>query len=400
VPSAAISPDMQVASSRSTTFGETAIPWYMWFMAAALTAAVSGAHWDVSWHRSIGRDSFWTLPHMLIYLSGVLAGIAGAYLLFATTVQRKPELVATSISVFGLRAPLGVFLSGWGGMAMFLSAPFDNWWHNAYGVDVKIVSPPHALLILGNGFVGVGGLVLIMAALNRAADVGEIGLGQFRPLQKLVLYMGGIQLVQCMFFLMEFVHNVKLHSVSSYRALGVGVPMILAMISRASRHRWAASIISGIYMLFGIGLMVVLPLFPAAPKLGPVYFPVTHLVPPPFPIPLIVPGLALDLLWKRICNWSPWRIALASGPVFLVTLFMVEWPFAKFLMTKASENWFFGTGYYDYSMRSWWSDYLHIFFLPDSGAALLLGLLSASIFAMVSTWLGMKAGNWMRRVQR
>ena len=32
---------------------------------------------------------------------------------------------------------------------MLTSAPFDNWWHNAYGLDVKIVSPPHTLLILG-----------------------------------------------------------------------------------------------------------------------------------------------------------------------------------------------------------------------------------------------------------
>ena len=43
----------------------------------------------------------------------------------------------------------GRFLAGWGGIAMLTSAPFDNWWHAAYGLDVKIVSPPHALLILG-----------------------------------------------------------------------------------------------------------------------------------------------------------------------------------------------------------------------------------------------------------
>ena len=57
-----------------------------------------------------------------------------------------------SVSVLGLRAPLGVFLAAWGGLAILTSAPFDNWWHEAYGLDVKIVSPPHTLLILG--FVG------------------------------------------------------------------------------------------------------------------------------------------------------------------------------------------------------------------------------------------------------
>ena len=29
---------------------------------------------------------------------------------------------------------------------MLTSAPFDNWWHDAYGLDVKIISPPHMFL--------------------------------------------------------------------------------------------------------------------------------------------------------------------------------------------------------------------------------------------------------------
>ena len=32
---------------------------------------------------------------------------------------------------------------------MITSAPFDNWWHEAYGLDVKILSPPHMLLAAG-----------------------------------------------------------------------------------------------------------------------------------------------------------------------------------------------------------------------------------------------------------
>ena len=37
----------------------------------------------------------------------------------------------------------------WGAIAMLTSAPFDDWWHNAYGLDVKIVSPPHMVLAAG-----------------------------------------------------------------------------------------------------------------------------------------------------------------------------------------------------------------------------------------------------------
>ena len=113
--------------TRSATAARAAgVPWYIWTGVAAVTSATIGGAWDVSWHRSIGRDSFWTPAHMMIYLCGVLAGIVGMWLVTQTTLNRDPELRAASVSVFGLRAPLGVFLAGWGGLAMLTSAPFDN----------------------------------------------------------------------------------------------------------------------------------------------------------------------------------------------------------------------------------------------------------------------------------
>src|SRR5579875_1160502 len=125
------------------------VPWYIWTGLAAVTSAMIGGAWDVAWHRSIGRDTFWTPAHMMIYLCGVLAGVVGMYLVTRATFGNDRELRAASVSILGLHAPLGVFLAGWGGLAMLTSAPFDNWWHNAYGLDVKIISPPHTLLILG-----------------------------------------------------------------------------------------------------------------------------------------------------------------------------------------------------------------------------------------------------------
>jgi hypothetical protein len=126
-----------------------AIPWYIWTGVVAITSSAIGGAWDVAWHRSIGRDTFWTAAHMAIYVCGVLAGVICAWLIARSTFTRDPQLRAASVQIFGLRAPLGAFLAGWGCVAMATSAPFDNWWHNAYGLDVKIVSPPHALLILG-----------------------------------------------------------------------------------------------------------------------------------------------------------------------------------------------------------------------------------------------------------
>ena len=46
---------------------ETAgVPWYIWTGVAAVTSATIGGAWDVAWHRSIGRDSFWTPAHLMI----------------------------------------------------------------------------------------------------------------------------------------------------------------------------------------------------------------------------------------------------------------------------------------------------------------------------------------------
>jgi lysylphosphatidylglycerol synthetase-like protein (DUF2156 family) len=60
--------------------GRTArIPWYLWCSVMAVTSVTIGAQWNVSSHRSIGRDTFWTPAHMAIYLCGVLAGIAMAF---------------------------------------------------------------------------------------------------------------------------------------------------------------------------------------------------------------------------------------------------------------------------------------------------------------------------------
>ena len=279
----------------------------------------------------------------------MLAGIICTWLMVKCTFFRDPELTAASVSVFGLRAPLGVFLAGWGGIAMLTSAPFDNWWHNAYGLDVKIVSPPHALLILGLRGISTGVMFLILAAMNRAAEAEA---GGFKRLQLLFLYVGGLAIIGQMFFLQEYTWDVKLHQAAAYIAMGIALPFFFAAFSQASRSRWAATSTAAVYTVFVIAEILILPLFPAQPKLGPVFNPVTHLVPAKFPILIVVPALALDLLWQRVKNWKPWQIALVSGVLFIAVLTAVEWPFAKFLLSDASKNRFFGTIYFHYNSRA------------------------------------------------
>jgi hypothetical protein len=127
---------------------------------------------------------------------------------------------------------------------------------------------------------------------------------------------------------------------------------------------------------------------------------VTHFVPSKFPILLIAPAFALDLLWQRTRIWKFWQIALISGALFMAILVAVEWPFANFLMSHLSANRFFGTGYFQYTSRASGPDRMRRFFQPDSGATLYLGLLYATLYASISTWIGLAFGRWMRGVQR
>jgi hypothetical protein len=376
--------------------GSSHIPWFIWCSALAVTSVTIGAHWDVSWHRSIGRDTFLTPAHLAIYLCGVLAGVASGYLIFSTTFRSNSPMRANSVRVLGFTAPIGAFLSAWGGVAMITSAPFDNWWHNAYGLDVKIVSPPHTLLVTGVFGVEIGSLFLIMAAMNRAQDDFAFQ----RRLQYLLLYIAGLMTVLTMFFRMEYTWDIFLHGAGAYISVAIGVPLYFSAVWKASRTRWACTWMTGIYTLFMIGMILVLPLFPAEPKLGPVFQTVTQFIPPKFPPLIIVPAILLDLLWAKIGERNKLLVSITSGPIFVLALVAVEWPFASFLMTKAAENRFFATGYHDYSIPSWSGEVSRHFVNPQHGFALWSGLGMASLYAAISVWLGLLLGDWMRKIQR
>jgi len=132
------------------------------------TCIAIGILWDISWHRTIGRDTFWTPAHMAIYLGGLLGGLTCAWLVIRMTFFASREEQEGAVRLWGFRGPFGAWLTIWGSLAMLTSAPFDNWWHDAYGVDVKILSPPHTILALGMWAVVLGALMLLLREQNLA----------------------------------------------------------------------------------------------------------------------------------------------------------------------------------------------------------------------------------------
>jgi hypothetical protein len=203
-----------------------------------------------------------------------------------------------------------------------------------------------------------------------------------------------------MFFIMEHTLDIYLHQAGAYIAVAIGPPLICAAAWKASRHRWASTWLAGIYMAVVITAILVLPLFPAAPKLGPVYQNVTHFIPPRFPVLVIIPAIVLDLLWSRIGERNKLLVAAVSGPAFVLSLVAAEWPFADFLMTRAAANRFFATTMHDYGTPSWAASVTRHFVAPEYGWTLSSGLGIAMVCAVVSVWLGLMLGDWMRKIQR
>ena len=377
----------------TATSQRPSIPWYIWLAALAVTSAIIGIQWDISWHRSIGRDAFLTPAHIAIYLCGILAGLFCGYLIFSATFGHS-ALRAVSVKVWGLRGPLGAFVAAWGGFAMLTSAPFDDWWHGAYGLDVKILSPPHVVLAIGIFAIQAGVVLLVAAQRNRADAVAR------KRLDWLFLYVGGMGLTLLMSVTLEYTGIPLQHNAIFYQAMCMTVPVTLGLVAQASGKRFAATAVAGFYMLFMLGMLWVLPLFHAEPKLGPVYHQVTHFIPAPFPILLIVPALALDLFWWKFPSMSAWKQALISGPIFLATLLAAQWPFANFLFSPAARNAVFGGDYFDYLTRPSSLIARRVFWASGSVQDFWIGIAWAALWSVLAMWLGLARGRAMRAVRR
>ena len=371
------------------------IPWYIWALFAASVSVVIGGYWDISWHMSIGRDSFWTPAHMAIQACGIIAAITSSYLIFSCTFGRSPALRAATVEVWGFHGPLGAFIAAWGGATMLVSAPFDNWWHNAYGLDVKIFSPPHVVLDGGVLAIQFGAVILIASAMNRATPVLR------RKLDWILLLLGAMVTMLALTVVWESTYRVLQHTPECYRALAVVAPVAIMGFAEISGRRWARTAVAGIYSLYAIFMLWLFPLFPATPKLGPVYQKITHMVPMEFPLLIIVPALLLDALWPRISRWGKWAQAAVGGLLFLLALMAVQWPFADFLVSAASANWVFGTKYFAYFASPDGFDIRHIF-VPNGHTVpgYWFIMAEAGVFAILSTRLGLAWGDWVRDIQR
>ncbi len=373
------------------------VPWQLAAVVFAATSVIVGLIWDISWHMTIGRDTFWTPAHLAIYTGGAVAGLACGF-----EVLRRSFFSATKstdgVTIWRIfNGPLGGWLCIWGAVAMLTSAPFDDWWHAAYGLDVKIISPPHALLALGFITILGGALIMAMAEQGRQFDRADAESAAVTPW--IVAYCGGLVLAMLSIFTTEYHDREMMHLGVFYVVSSLVFPFALVAASRSTRLRYGATATALVYTAVMCVQLWLLPLFEGSPKLGPIRTAVTHMVPLDFPLLLIAPALLIDILRPRIESWKPWLQALALGVVFLIVHIVTQWPFANFLMSEASRNWFFNTDNIPYMMPSDWLRVIRQF-ETEPLASTLRGFGLALVLAVLSARAGLGWGKWLHSVRR
>lgn len=123
--------------------------------------AIAAIWWDGWWHVTLGRDSFFIPPHLVIY-----AGI-GLFFLSALALYRQTRSKTYLITFTGIAV-------------MIVMAPVDQLWHKLFGAEnltspLIVWSPPHLIAILASTF----GLFSVLTAWIQVFDERD-GLAFFR----------------------------------------------------------------------------------------------------------------------------------------------------------------------------------------------------------------------------
>ena len=380
-----------------TVATKSLVPVYLYATVLCSLSIMIGLIWDISWHTSIGRDGLFSSPHLAIYFGGVVAGLFSGYRVLKMTFSPSLAETTNTVKFWGIfRGSLGNLFCIWGAIAMLTSAPFDDWWHNTYGLDVTILSPPHTVLLLGMIMIQFGAIISVLAYQNAQKQIGEAAQKTYTLLFTL---SAGFVLAMIFTIASDSFDRHDMHNVSLYQVASVLFPIFMVAFSMASKSKWGAASAAIVYSVFLLLMSWILPLFPATPRLGPVLNPITTFQPFEFPLLLLFPAIAIDLITHRI-DKNRWVKSLLYGFAFLVVFLLVQWPFANVLMASKG-HWFFATSrWYFGSEPTWEFRYAFADWMVSSGMDLVIGLSIALGLSIVSAFVGLTWGNWMKKIVR
>jgi hypothetical protein len=325
--------------------------------------------------------------------------VCGVYVLWLTF-RAPADARARTVRFWGFYGPLGAWLCIWGAFAMIASVPFDNWWHNAYGLDVAILSPPHTVLMTGVLGIEFGAILFALAAQNRAAESERNRYGYaYTFAVGVLIIMGSLAVYEIVGYPNQW------RGGSFYWITALLFTFMLAAASRGAQVRWPALTSAAIYM----GIMLIttwtLQLIPAEPKLAPIYNRVDRMVPLAFPLVLVAPAAFIDIIEQRFGRCSDWLIAGLMGVAFVAGMLIVHWPFAAFMLSAGARNFVFAADQwpYMYPVTEWRYQFWNLNQRADGSwdaLAFTQALGAAAAVGIVSARVGLAWGNFTQRVRR
>lgn len=227
-----------------------------------------GLAWDIQWHISVGRDTFLTPPHVLLYTAVAVTGLVSLAVVLGDTWRSRTGgdiHDGNAVRLLGLfQAPLGFVVAGFGALVTATAAPLDNYWHELYGIDVALWAPFHTMGSLG-GFISTLGMLyawgsLLVGSRRATRETAGLPLPGWGMLATLMLLVGTAS-VQAR---PALVQTPGLHvggvSVALYPLLlGLFVPWLL-VLARVGLGRRAASLwLMALWAAFTSTLLALVP---------------------------------------------------------------------------------------------------------------------------------------------
>jgi hypothetical protein len=257
-------------------------------------------YWDDAWHTDRTRDSFFVPPHLGIY-GGVLVATA------ITVVWAWHNWRREGRRSFRFGSPVLSAFSG--AVAALASGPIDDIWHQAFGRDAVLWSPPHALAVASTVALGAG----LAAGLPRH---GPRYLGVTR------LVAGALILGSLLVPVMEYETDVPQFSLAWYLPVtSFGLVAASLLIQRIEPSRWAATRAAVVTMTIrGATIVLLLALGHSLVVL----------------VPVVVVALLIDLLaTQRRVRWGPLVVPVVIHAIYLPWIWVmpgIEVPIAPAML--------------------------------------------------------------------
>ncbi len=309
---------------------------------------IFGSAWDGQWHAAVGRDKFFTPPHLLIYTGVALIALLCLIMVIVETLRyyrHTPGVndQTTSKVLWLFHAPLGFIITGFGMLMMMMAAPLDNYWHILYGIDVTLWSPFHMMALL-SALVALLGMVYLFGSEATRARQRRRRLAETRKSQRYInledfLLIAALAILLPMALILamddiQFFDLGPLHF-AIYPLVAAFCAFILVASVRASGRIGAATIIALIFTLYRLVLNI--SIIPAVDILAqqqhlfyrataPNYVVFVHA----YPAFLIVTGLLVDgtyWLLSRVRKDHPisaTTIAMIAGALAACSVALLE----------------------------------------------------------------------------